>query len=525
MGRFGGPVDTTSADAHGTLQLRAGTRIGVDGVPGFDLRRGCISPRRREPLPLEQGERGSSLEPGDGRNVGVRAALAHRHEQGAVLRDPLPLRGILGDDRASGSRLGVGAVDDLDLRQRHPVVAGTLLDVGARGRDLPTDDVRRAHAGRVVARDRVDAASRDTNGDEERDERGGEPPAPDRTVRPHFAHDRRRVPQDPRDERRCRRRLRHIDGAVFHAAEPRQCCQVGSESGGGLGGVAPARRVTIEQAVDEDDGVGWRSGRDPRERRRRLVGTAQAGREPVLALERHSAREEPEEDAAEGVQVGRGACLVACGLLGRPVLRRPGEHAGDRRATRGAREPCEPEVGDHHAPRPSLDEDVRRGEVAVDNTARVRVGERGGHRRAVPPRFVPAERSAADDAVQRRAFHELHDEHRLAVVLQDVVEADQVRVLEAGERRRLPLEALPQLGVVRDPRVEDLERDVAAQPLVACSPDHAHAPTPELLVEAISVGDGVLGVLHGWTLSGLAGRRWTVAGPGSDSVNAGHGPS
>ena len=101
-----------------------------------------------------------------------------------------------------------------------------------------------------------------------------------------------------------------------------------------------------------------------------------------------------------------------------------------------------------------------------------------------------------DHRVEGFALHELHDEHRLAVVLQHVVEADDVRVLEPGEGRSLALESLPQLGIVRDPRMEHLECDVAAEPLVSGAPDHAHAAAPELLAEAIPICDCVVDVLH-----------------------------
>ena len=115
----------------------------------------------------------------------------------------------------------------------------------------------------------------------------------------------------------------------------------------------------------------------------------------------------------------------------------------------------------------------------------------------------PATAVSSADAVD-----ELQDEHRLAVVLEDVVETDDVRVLEPCERRRLALEALAQLGVVGDPRVEHLQRDVAPEALVARAPDDAHAAAPDLLAEAIAVGDDVVGVLqerhlHGRTPGGM----------------------
>ena len=389
-------------DAHRALQLRPGARIGVDRVPCLDLGRRRVTPRGREALALEQGEGRRSLETGDGRNVGVGAALADRDEQRAVLRDPLPLRRVLGDDRAGRRRLGVRAVDDLDLRHGQLVVAGALRDVGARGSDPLAHDVRRAHPGRVVARDRVDAAPGDRDRDDHADERGRQPPAPDGPVRadllPDPAHDRRRLAEDPR---------RRASGRTTPVANRRRAVVGRARRAGSVAGsapravgrgdrVAPARRVAVEQAVDE---------RRPPPAARRGAAPASDGaaswarRRPVASRSSPSngirPAEQPEEDAAERVEVGRRAGRAAGGLLGRPVLGRPGEHAGDRGAPRRAGEPCEPEVGDDDAARPPLDEHVRRGEVAVDDTARVRVGERGGDRRAVPPRLVPVERPPA----------------------------------------------------------------------------------------------------------------------------------
>ena len=160
----------------------------------------------------------------------------------------------------------------------------------------------------------------------------------------------------------------------------------------------------------------------------------------------------------------------------------------------------------------------------MDDAACVRVRERGSDGGAESPRLVPAERATADERVQAVALDELEDEHGLSTVLEDVVEPDDVRVLEPGERRGLALEARAEILVVGDPGVQHLERDLAPESLVVRAPDDAHATATELVAQAIAVRDDVLGVLH-VTSSGLAGWRRTVIAPGSDSVNAGHGPS
>ena len=328
MGRFGGPVETISATrtgrfsfvpARGSVSTACHASISVDGA----YRRVGV-----KPAALEQRERSRALEPCDGRKVGVRAPLAHRDEQGAVLGDSLPVRRVLGDDRAGRGRLGVRAVDDLHLRHGELVVSGALCDLGTGCPDSLADDVGRADTGRVAARDRVDAAPGDGQRDDEPGECGRESPARARVMRVDLPHDRRRLAKDPCDERgRGQRPCRIITCFLAPVGEPWQRGRVGSEVGGRGDGVAPAGRLAVEQPVDEANRLPRRARRRARQRRRRLVGATQAGREPVLAFEGHPPREHPEEDAAERVEVGRGARRAARRLLGRPVFGRPGKHA------------------------------------------------------------------------------------------------------------------------------------------------------------------------------------------------------
>ena len=122
----------------------------------------------------------------------------------------------------------------------------------------------------------------------------------------------------------------------------------------------------------------------------------------------------------------------------------------------------------------------------MDDAAGVRVRERRRDGGAELPRLVPRPRPAGETRVERLALDELHDEHRLAAVLEDVVEAHDVRVLEPRQRRRLALEPLTELGIVGDPGVEDLDRDDAAETQVAGAPDDAHPAPAELLQWAIA---------------------------------------
>ena len=161
----------------------------------------------------------------------------------------------------------------------------------------------------------------------------------------------------------------------------------------------------------------------------------------------------------------------------------------------------------------------------MDDAAGMRMGERGGDGRTESARLVPGERPAGNDRVQALSLDELEHEDGLPAVLEDVVEPHDIRVLEPGEGRRLAFEARAELRVVRDPRMEDLEGHLAPEALVVRAPDDAHATPTELVTEAIAVRDDVLGVLHVTLPGDVAGRRGTVVASGSESVNAGHGPS
>jgi hypothetical protein len=174
------------------------------------------------------------------------------------------------------------------------------------------------------------------------------------------------------------------------------------------------------------------------------------------------------QDDAEGVPVGRRVDDVAADLLGGHVRVRPDELVG--RPSLVPRGVGDPEIDDHDAPR-LRDEDVRRLDVAMDDRGAVeRVEPRGelGEGRAKPPlverpggqgrrragaarlrrvrgsgRRLPADRIGAERAhvlEEVDAADELHREEPLPVVLEELLEADHVRVLEPLERAELVLQ-------------------------------------------------------------------------------------
>jgi hypothetical protein len=68
--------------------------------------------------------------------------------------------------------------------------------------------------------------------------------------------------------------------------------------------------------------------------------------------------------------------------------------------------------------------------------------------------------------------------------------------------------------------MEHLERDLAAEPLVTGPPDDAHAAAPQLLAEAVPVGDDVVDVLHERHLPRVSRAVWKLLLPRSEIVNA-----
>ena len=127
----------------------------------------------------------------------------------------------------------------------------------------------------------------------------------------------------------------------------------------------------------------------------------------------------------------------------------------------------------------------------MDDPARMGVGERGRDRQRDLGSLRPAEHAVARDVAEVRSLDELHHEKRRLAVLAVVVEADDVLVLERSENARLARESAPKLEILGDPRVEQLDRDVAAQAPVAGAPDRAHATFADASAKLVAAGDEV----------------------------------
>ena len=87
------------------------------------------------------------------------------------------------------------------------------------------------------------------------------------------------------------------------------------------------------------------------------------------------------------------------------------------------------------------------------------------------------------------AVEQLHDDEVLAVVLADVVDRADVRVVERRGDARLPPESLERVGARGELGRQELQRDLAAEADVFGAVDDAHAAAAEAIEDPV-VADG-----------------------------------
>ena len=258
-------------------------------------------------------------------------------------------------------------------------------------------------------------------------------------------------------------------------------------------GIAPAR-ILLQRLVDDllDVGIGVRDHLP--QLRRGLLGDPSEDAVSEPAGERLLVAEELEHDRADREDVGAVVDRQAAHLLGRHVVEAADQGAGVGDA--GIGQLGDAEVEDLQAAAPLLDHQVGRLHVAVDDVEAVRVGQAVAQLLHQPQLAGDGGRLlAADPHRQRLAVDVLHGDERLAVLLADVEDADDVLVLEHAGGVRFLHEAAPDLVVV-DAFLEELDGDRAAADLgVAGAQERAHPARPDRADDLVAT-DGV-GNCHG----------------------------
>ena len=243
-------------------------------------------------------------------------------------------------------------------------------------------------------------------------------------------------------------RVRRTVAGLLRRGPQHQVIEFGGESGGRLGG---GRHLAVEVLVGHLDGGGAGERLVAGEH---LVGHDAHGVD-VTAFVRGGPAHQFGGDVGHRAHEGRA---------------RPGEVGGG---------PGQPEVRHFDPPVPG-DQDVLRLHVPVDESRAVCRRQAVDHGLEIGQRDARGQGVAAlQDGAQRVAGHVLHDEVGEVTVgvfvhalVQDV---DDVRMGQPGGGLGLLLEALDQLGVLSQVRVEDLEGDLPVQAQVHRQVHRGHA--------------------------------------------------
>ena len=201
--------------------------------------------------------------------------------------------------------------------------------------------------------------------------------------------------------------------------------------------------------------------------------------------------------------------LFAASLLGRHVGHCSQSHAGTREiflvyrrfgatsherawpAGTAKRLLCQPEIKNLGVAALG-DEYVRRFDVAVDDAFFVRCVERVSHFYAQLQQQIHRQRLAPDTMLERLPFEMLHHNEVPAVLLPDLVNRADVRMIQRGSGARLPLKSLQRIGIARQFLGQKLQGDVAAEARVLSLVDDSHSAATEFLDDFV-VGNDLAG--------------------------------
>ncbi len=198
-------------------------------------------------------------------------------------------------------------------------------------------------------------------------------------------------------------------------------------------------------------------------------------------------RDHPEQDAAQGVEVGPLVGGEAAGLLGRHVERRSQDHTvlGRRGIGQGRDHLGRPEVADLDAV-VGVEEDVGGLQIAVDDPAHVGGGEGGGDPPGDNHRPSRGQRPLGQHRLQGRGLHQLHDEVGAAGgEAAEVGDVDDPGMIGEAGRASFADELRGEARVGCELPVEDLDGHVPARLVMSRVVDDTHAAPSQLAEDGV----------------------------------------
>jgi hypothetical protein len=136
------------------------------------------------------------------------------------------------------------------------------------------------------------------------------------------------------------------------------------------------------------------------------------------------------------------------------------------------------------------DENIRRLDVAVNDSLGVRRFEPFGDLDTQFEQQIERERLAVDAMLERLAFEALHRQEWLALVRPDFVDGADVGMVERGSGPCFALEPFERARIASQIRREEFQRDETAKFRVFGFIDHPHPPPSAEPLDDAVVGDG-----------------------------------
>jgi hypothetical protein len=199
-----------------------------------------------------------------------------------------------------------------------------------------------------------------------------------------------------------------------------------------------------------------------------------------VRLKWRMSRKKLEEQAGEGVQIGRLRHWSTLSLLGSHVFRRAQNRPGGRVVDRSRSAARDPEIGKRDAV-PVANNDVGGLHIAMDNSSSMGIVHCGAHLFGDTERPGRGQRAIlTQHIIEGRSPEELHHDILCSLDFTDIMDGDDVGVMQQRRRSRLGEEPLAESWLAGQPTRQDLERDLTAKTWLDGTIDDTHAAAADL---------------------------------------------